>query len=481
MREYILYVVVAALAVYAWRDWFVSACALVVLAALMKYRDMPRTMGDIPGANPWNLLLVAVVAAWIVTRRRNPAAGPCPRYVAVVFGLYAVMMLVAFLRGVMDLGPLQAVGIGGFTIEYLLNPAKYLVLAALVFDGARASRRNLLLAYGAITAQVLLFTVMTWRYIPLTALLEPAVTRQGESGFRHRFQKEIGFHANDIALVLVAGFWAIVASAPLLKVRRWWWKAAAAIGGTLTALAVVMTNSRGGYLAFTGVGVLFGLLRHRWLLVALPVAAGLAFVVFPTLASRVGEGFGTVDTSGESTDDWAAISAGRTTGLWPDVIEEIGGSPIVGQGRRALMRCSIYNRIVARDGAPPAGHPHNAYLEMLLDSGAIGLVITLLLFLGFPIWAYRHRRSGDPLLTTVLYAGLAGAATILIMGISGQTFWPREAVDTILYLYALMMAGSVIRLPVGAAESARYAALPLHSAQVARGAQAPPFQLKAGR
>jgi len=109
------------------------------------------------------------------------------------------------------------------------------------------------------------------------------------------------------------------------------------------------------------------------------------------------------------------------------------------------------------------------------------LGVTLLLFVRFPIPAYGRLRSSDPLLTTVLHAGLAGAATILIMGLSGQSFWPREGVDTILYLYALMMAGSIARLPVGAIESARYAALPLHAAQVSRGAQVPPFQLKAER
>lgn len=447
MREYLIYLVFAALAAYAWRDWFVSACALVVLAALMKHGDMPRTIGEIPGANPWNLLLVVVVVAWIVTRQRNPASRPCPRYVMVVFGLYVAVMVTAFLRGVADLGSLaysteqhRAVTPAGFAIEYLLNPVKYVVLAVLVFDGARESRRNLVLAYGAIAAQVLLFTLMTWRYIPLTALLEPGTASQGESVYRRRFQKEIGLHANDIAMVLVAGFWAIVASAPLLKARRWWWKATAVTGGTLVALAVVMTNSRGGYLAFAGVGVLFGLLRHRWLLVALPVAAGLALVAFPSFADRVGLGFGTVDVSGEITDDWDVISGGRMTDLWPFVIEGIRGAPVHGHGRLAILRTSVRRQIEQIGGGCPT-HPHNAYLEMLLDSGAIGLVLTLLLFLGFPIWAYRRRCSGDPLLTTALHAGLAGAAAILIMSISGQTFWPREGVDTILYLYALMMAG----------------------------------------
>ena len=483
MRIIVLGAIVVGFALYAWRDWFVSACSLVVLAAFMKHADMPRTMGDIPGANPWNLLLVVVVVAWITTRQRSPASRPCPRYITVVFALYAATLVIAFLRGVTDLAGVRDTGYGtpeGFTIEFLLNPVKYLVLAALIFDGARASRRNLLLAYGAIIAQVLLFTLMIWRYIPLMALFEPAVSRQAESAYRNRFQKQIGFNANDIALVLVAGFWVIVASAPLLRSWRWWWKAGAVVGGVLTALAVVMTGSRGGYMGIVGVGVLFGLLRHRWLLVVLPVAAGIALVVFPALADRITHGFGVVDASGAQTEDWDAISAGRTTHLWPATIEGIQSAPLHGHGRLALLRTPVRQRVVDLAGSCPT-HPHNAYLEMLLDSGAIGLVIALMLFMGFPILAYRRRRPEDPLLVSVLHAGLAGAVAILLTGMTGQTLWPREAVDTILYLYALMMAGSIISLPTGAAESARYAALPLRSVPVARSAQAPPLQIKAGR
>ncbi len=460
MTSLVLWAIIVAIALYAWRDWFVSACALVVLAAFMKHSDMPRTLGEIPGTNPWDLLFVAVMAAWIITRRKNPAAGLCPRYVAVVSGLFAVMMLVTFIRGAADLGPFQAAGISGFTTEYLLNSAKYLVLAALLFDGARMSRRNLLLVYGAIVAQVLMFVLMTWKYIPLEGLFEHARTAQGESAYRRRFQTEIGFHPNDIALVLVAGFWAAVAAAPLLKARRWWWKAVAAIAGTLTALAVVMTNSRGGYMAFVGVGLLFGLLRYRWLLAALPVAALIALAAFPTLSDRITNGFGVVDTSGSQVEDWDAVSGGRTTDLWPQAVEEIAGAPVAGQGRLTIARTDLRWRIDPTGEEIPM-HPHNAYLEMLLDSGAVGLVVTLLLFVGVPLLAYARRQPRDPLLTTVLYAGLAGAATLLIMGMSGQTFWPREGVDTILYLYALMLAGSVTRpLPV-TADAARYACSPL--------------------
>ena len=111
---------------------------------------------------------------------------------------------------------------------------------------------------------------------------------------------------------------------------------------------------------------------------------------------------------------------------------------------------------------------------MLLDSGALGLVVTLLLFVGFPLLAYvRRQPQGLPLLDAVLYAGLAGAATLLIMGMTGQTFWPREAVDTILYLYALMLAGMLTRPLPAAIEAAECAYSTTYSpAHVARNPQA---------
>jgi len=115
-------------------------------------------------------------------------------------------------------------------------------------------------------------------------------------------------------------------------------------------------------------------------------------------------------------------------------------APLLGQGRMTIWRSSIYVRV---PGGYPGGHPHNAYIEMLLDGGAVGLVVALLLFVGFPVLAYARRCDDNGLLTTVLHAGLAGATTILVMSLTGQSFWPREGVDTILYLYTLMMAGCV--------------------------------------
>ena len=51
-----LYIVVIALACYAWKDWFKSLCGLILMMAIFEHEDMPRTMFGIPGLNMWNVL-----------------------------------------------------------------------------------------------------------------------------------------------------------------------------------------------------------------------------------------------------------------------------------------------------------------------------------------------------------------------------------------------------------------------------------------
>jgi hypothetical protein len=73
MRVYILYIVVFGLAVYAWRNWFVAACGLILLTGVSGHPDFPKYILGIQGLNPWNVLLAVVVLAWLVRRRDEGA------------------------------------------------------------------------------------------------------------------------------------------------------------------------------------------------------------------------------------------------------------------------------------------------------------------------------------------------------------------------------------------------------------------------
>jgi len=73
------------------------------------------------------------------------------------------------------------------------------------------------------------------------------------------------------------------------------------------------------------------------------------------------------------------------------------------------------------------GHPHNAYLEMLLDSGLIGLLITLALYGTLAAWGgslIRDRRHSEYMGVGAM--GLALVLAQLVGALTGQSFWPHE-------------------------------------------------------
>ena len=71
MRVYALYIVVAFLVIYAWKDWFKCLCALILMMAVMEHEDMPKSMFGIQGFNMWNVLFMGVFVAWLASRRRE--------------------------------------------------------------------------------------------------------------------------------------------------------------------------------------------------------------------------------------------------------------------------------------------------------------------------------------------------------------------------------------------------------------------------
>ena len=98
MRVYVLYLIIAFLSLYAYRDWFKSLCGLILLMAVIEHPDMPKTIMGIQGLNPWNVLLVNVVLGWLMNRRREGLVWDMPRHISITLSLYVLVILVGFVR-----------------------------------------------------------------------------------------------------------------------------------------------------------------------------------------------------------------------------------------------------------------------------------------------------------------------------------------------------------------------------------------------
>jgi hypothetical protein len=429
MRVLLVYLGTLALAAYAWRDWFPAACGLVLMMAGVNHPDMPHEVLGIPGLNLWNALLLAAVPAWLVGRRREALSWDMQVPVAFLLAVYVAIICVSFSRLALDPGPVT-MGPADLFGEYFLNPLKYLVPAVMFFDGAR-TRSRVSLAMAAVLAVFVVFALLVLKWVPLSE-----AASGGELGSRalRRLDQETGLHRTSLSVMLAGGSWALLAARSLVKTR--WASLALAAGAFLATFAMALTGGRGGYLAWMCVGLVLCLLRWRLYLVLAPIAAAIVLSVAPGVRGRALEGISVGEES--APIDTAELSAGRLA-VWPYMIAKIGDSPVVGFGRLGYQRSGLHAFVAAEvDATFP--HPHNAYIEWLLDNGWLGMVPMLILYGVVLVQSLvLFTDSRHPVFVAVGGAAFALVFAQIVGSWTGRSWYPNEETATMWAAVGLML------------------------------------------
>src|SRR4051794_15985249 len=121
-----LWLVVFAIGIYTWKDWFRGLCGLVLLLGILEYPDVPRSMFGVPGLNFFNLLLVNVVFAWLAQRRHEGLKWDMPPLVSSLLVVYFFLIVVGWLRLFRDPAYLEDSSTA-LVVEYLFNTIKWTV------------------------------------------------------------------------------------------------------------------------------------------------------------------------------------------------------------------------------------------------------------------------------------------------------------------------------------------------------------------
>jgi hypothetical protein len=127
------------------------------------------------------------------------------------------------------------------------------------------------------------------------------------------------------------------------------------------------------------------------------------------------------------------------------VIAQIQQKPWLGWGRQAMLRTGTV-RFLYETLNEEFGHPHNAYLEALLDNGIVGTAIILAMFVMFLFHAFRlflEKRSKLCMAAGGIAAALILALLVAAMG--SQSFYPVEGTVEMWSAIGLMLAVSVER------------------------------------
>lgn len=417
LRHLALYALVAGLSIYAWKDWFKSLCALILMTAIIEHSDMPKTMLGIQGLNMWNVLFVMVALPWAASRSREGLVWDMPRHINVLLLMFLVVLVIGVLRAIADRSYIQDYPLTSLISEELINTIKWTLPALLLFDGCR-TRRRVMLALVCTLAMYFIVAVQVSRFMPPVAAFG-----DGEvlSRSRIRLGRYIGFSAVDISAMLAGASWAVLAALPLIRQKKF--RLLGLIVAGIVAYGQALSGGRAGFLAWGATGLVMCLLKWRKYLILAPIIVILLPVVFPAATARMLSGFGQVDASGETVVDEFSVTSGRAE-VWPHVIELISKSPVVGYGRLGMRRTGLA-RELSQQGLPGFSHPHNLYLITLLDNGIIG-ALPIVFFWGILIsCAAVLFRSGNR-----LYSAVGGLALSLMLaqafaGIGSQYYYPK--------------------------------------------------------
>lgn len=439
VRITLLWMVIAFLAVYAWRDWYKALCGLVLLMAVIEHPDMPKTLFGIQGLNPWNVLLGFVLLAWFFTRGREGLQWDLPGRITALLLFYLVVIVTGFYRMMGDSYAMVEFSLmtgrepptdSGMWAEHLINTLKWVIPGILFYDGCR-SRERFTLGLVALLAVYFLIGVQVIKWMPLDAI-------GGGSDLTDRsikiLSREVGFHRVNLSMMLAGAFWAIISTRVLAERRT------VILMIYSSALAVLfaqaLTGGRTGYGTWLVVGMLLAVLRWRKYLILAPVLLLIVAMLVPAAMERMSQGFSaeTVDTNtriqdqgqiGDGGPDLYTVTAGRNI-AWPRVLDKFAEAPWFGYGREAMQRTGVAAGLW-KDLGELFPHPHNAYLQLLLDNGVIGAVLVLLFYI--TVMRYGLSLLKDSQSPVYIAAGgvtLALVVALLVASIGSQSFYPRE-------------------------------------------------------
>lgn len=440
---YVCLAVLGALAVLF--DFRIGVVLLMVMLPISGSSLFPHSLYGMTGLNPLNLVLIATLGAWLL--KAIPEKGVSRLVPRPLFWLYLAPIVLAGVLGSQSIdyikptffhsGALNFHDELGYLRDMAVRPLFMPLIALLVGASlARSAKPE-----GFIVPIVIAVWAMSLLAIGYVLDSGVRIGTLASAGSRH-FLSGLGMHANDLgrlyafAYALLLFTW-VETKDPWL---RMWLLASMAV---VTA-ALALTFSRGAFFGFMVVNALFILWRFNLRSIGLLAIAGTAALVLVpgvvgVIMDRVTMGFG--------SGDWNTISAGRIDGIWVPLLPEVARSPIYGSGLGSTMWAEANHAGTMLS----VGHPHNAYLEALLDMGFVGLVLLLAYFAH--VWRRLRQLGSSAYLSPSMRGFFQGAAAALIAflvtGVAGSSLTPRPE-HAFLWLAIGMMYGQLARRPAAA-------------------------------
>ncbi len=385
-------------------DFRIGVVCLIVVMPFSATSLYTHHIAGIPGLNPPNLLLLMTAASLLlhgVDREKYARFAKTPLWlylsVIIIAGLLGSQHLHEVPRAFAAAEPILYGNLAAYLTQFVLKPVTIAMFVLLVAAAAHRARRPELFIYPMIVAT----WVMCLMALVFVVQSGASLAEVGNGSYASRmFFAPLGIHANELAILYVTAYAVMLYT--YMEVKQFGLRTILVASLVVVVAALALTFSRGGYLGFAVVTVLFLVSRREFtaLLLGATLLVALALFLPDAVLNRLGFGLGSSDLN--------VISSGRVGSIWLPLLAEVGRNPILGNGLGSIGWSDAL-----RSGAMMSvGHPHNAYLAAALDTGVVGLVVLCGYFLH--VWlAFRHLRR-DPAIHPILRGFYGGAAAALV-------------------------------------------------------------------
>lgn len=230
--------------------------------------------------------------------------------------------------------------------------------------------------------------------------------------FRSILGQTLGLHGNDIANFYLITYTLILANTLARK------KILNIITLFITFIGIGLLFSRTAYILVLISTFLFILFSKRkkiipYLLIIMLL--GFSVLKVTPIGERILYGFDS------SSVDINSISAGRTSDIWEPLIKHLSDNPkiiLFGYGLHGIWKSTPF----ISGYMLQVGHAHNMYLNIIFDTGLIGLIFFLIYYAWYLI---RIRKTGEKYDQDIILSIKISIIAYLISGLSGRTFFPR--------------------------------------------------------
>ncbi|MDC8772074.1 O-antigen ligase family protein [Roseateles albus] len=421
-------------------DFRVCVVAMVIMLPLSSTQFFPRQLFGLTGVNPFNLMFILGFLSFGLSRffARTQTSVKVEGFR--FFWPVMLAMLVATYIGSGHLHQiplfyrLEQPDLFESRPQYFRDVfVKPLMLFGSVWLLANAVARSKGVQgwIAAIVAGSAGIACMVWFFVAMSGFSFGSLSSAGA----RTFLSPTGMHANEIGVALLPAYAACLFIFRHLK--SGWSKVGIAGVGVLVLSATLLTFSRAAMLALLIVTILFvfRLRKPVWILGGLIVVSVAVLFAPQPIQDRVTEGF-EIGAVGAKND---ALTAGRVRDIWAPLAPEIARQPLLGNGINSTMWSQA-----ARSGIIVVGHPHNAYLLLLMDYGVVlGALVVFFLVSIWRLWRALSRDAERDPVERAFFDGICAAfLAFLVQGLSGSSL--VFGISHAVYLGALGIALGVI-------------------------------------